>query len=88
MSDVQFEDGHQGNTFKSRSVLGAPQVPGMANFLLQKGVIKEESHAKFVLFFVIIICLGLAILIPLFLFPKTPEVDMEKVREQMMSNSR
>ncbi len=82
MSDVQFEDNNN-NTFKSRSVLGAPEIPGMANFLLNKGVIKKEGHAKFVLFFVIIVCLGLAILAPVFFGPKNKEAGPRSTDDQM-----
>lgn len=86
MSDVQFEDSN--NTFKSRSVLGAPEVPGMANFLVKKGIVKEEGNAKFVLFATIVVCTILAILIPLFFAPKPIEVDKEKINAQMMGTDR
>lgn len=78
MSDVQFEDGNSNNSFKSRSVLGAPEVPGMANFLLKKGVIKEEGNAKYVLFFCIFFCIGLTVFIFVRFMPK--ETQYEKIK--------
>lgn len=47
---IEFEnDTHSVANFTSRTVLGQPQVPGMAAWLMRKGVIKEESEAKTVL---------------------------------------
>lgn len=83
MSDVQFEDGNN-NTFKSRSVLGAPEVPGMANFLLKKGIIKKEGNAKYLLFFIILFCVFLAILVPFLFIPKEPEFDFKKAEQRML----
>jgi hypothetical protein len=53
---VEFEQDYRPTTsYTSRTVLGQAQVPGMANWLLKKGVIKEESQAKGVLVGIMII---------------------------------
>ena len=40
--------------FTSRAVLGQSQVPGMATWLLKKGIIKNESNAKGILIAIVI----------------------------------
>ncbi len=44
---IEFEENNlsQNNRFQSRVVLGIPQTPGMVNFLMSKGVIKNEKQA-------------------------------------------
>lgn len=44
---IEFEENNlsESNRFKSRVVLGIPQTPGMVNFLIGKGVIKNEKQA-------------------------------------------
>ena len=50
MSNIEFEtDQEISSQFKSRTVLGRPQVPGMAAWLMKKGIIKDESQAGGVL---------------------------------------
>jgi hypothetical protein len=51
--------------YKSRSVLGQAQIPGMAAWLMKKGIIKEEAQAGGVL--VGIVCMN-CILIGLVLY--------------------
>jgi hypothetical protein len=52
---VEFESDLQRSQaqFASRSILGQPQVPSMASWLIKRGIIKEESQAKGVLFGII-----------------------------------
>ncbi len=53
---VEFEQDYKPTTsYTSRTVFGQPQVPGMAAWLMRKGVIKEESQAKSVLIGIMII---------------------------------
>jgi hypothetical protein len=51
--NVQF-DMDQRKDFTSHAVLGQSQVPGMAAWLMKKGIIKNESSAKGVLVGIII----------------------------------
>jgi hypothetical protein len=54
MSDnVQFDMDQQGK-FTSRALLGSSQIPGMAAWLVKKGIIKNESSAKGVLVAIVI----------------------------------
>ncbi len=64
-SDIQFEEEY-GNTefhFKSRKILGEPTTPTMVNFLLNKGIVKNEKQATIVLLLCILIFLGLSVFI-------------------------
>lgn len=47
MSDIQFETDQV--QYRSRSVLGQAQVPGMAAWLMRMGIIKKESQSGNVL---------------------------------------
>ncbi len=51
---VEFESDQFQNQFRSRTVLGQPQIPGMANWLMKKGIIKEEASAGKILIGIII----------------------------------
>ncbi len=48
---IEFENDFRpaANQFASRSILGQPQVPGMASWLMKRGIIREENQAKVVL---------------------------------------
>ena len=57
MSNIEFdgENASKFAAFQSRQILGAPQVPGMASWLMKKGIIKEEGSAKGVLIAITIV---------------------------------
>lgn len=42
---IQFDTDQFQSQFKSRTVFGQPQVPGMAAWLMKKGFIKDEASA-------------------------------------------
>ncbi len=44
----------QQGKFTSRAVLGQSQVPGMAAWLVKKGIIKDESNAKGILVAIVV----------------------------------
>ena len=46
---IEFEGDFTPAQFRSRTVLGQPQMPGMAAWLIKKGIIKSENGAKGVL---------------------------------------
>lgn len=54
MSNVEFDTDQTQAQYTSRSVLGQPQVPGMASWLMKKGIIKKESQAKIILLGIVI----------------------------------
>ena len=83
MSDnVQFDMDQEGmgskttssRNFTSRSILGQPQVPAMATWLMKHGV-KSESTAKYTLVFVVILSVALTFVV-YFTFLYTPPVHM------------
>lgn len=51
---IEFESDQLQNQFRSRTVLGQPQVPGMASWLMKKGIIKDESKAGNILIGIVI----------------------------------
>ncbi len=62
--NVQFEtdqtlEQNSRKGFTSRTILGAPQVPGMAKWFLKHGI-KSESAAKWILLSIVIVCLTLS----------------------------
>ena len=61
MSDIQFDTDQV--QYRSRTVLGQAQVPGMAAWLVKKGVIKDEAQAGKVLVALAIFNLVVAALI-------------------------
>lgn len=58
---IEFESDQFQSQYRSRSVLGQPQVPGMANWLIKKGVIKEEASAGKILIGIVVFNFILAI---------------------------
>jgi len=69
MSNIEFEADKIQAQFRSRTVFGSPQMPGMAAWLLKRGIIKDESSAGNVLIGIVIFnfCLA-AFLIYYFVF--------------------
>jgi hypothetical protein len=66
---VEFESDQFQSQYRSRTVLGQPQVPGMASWLMKKGIIKEESKAGGVLIGLVVFnFVATAILIYYFVF--------------------
>jgi hypothetical protein len=64
MSDLQFDEGKVGSgSFQSRTILGAPETPGMVKMLVKSGIIKNESSGGKVLLLVAAISLILAVII-------------------------
>lgn len=51
---IEFESDQFQNQFRSRTVLGQPQVPGMASWLMKKGIIKNESSAGKILIGIVV----------------------------------
>lgn len=51
MSDVEFQEDYfdQDHSFKSRSILGAPEKPGMIGFITSTGLVKDEITAGYIL---------------------------------------
>jgi hypothetical protein len=49
MSNIEFENDQFQSQFKSRAVFGQPQTPGMAAWLVRKGIIKDEASASKIL---------------------------------------
>lgn len=64
-SEIQFEDeyGESGFHIRSRKILGEPTTPTMVNFLLNKGIVKNEKQATIILLICIFVFLGLSIFI-------------------------
>jgi hypothetical protein len=61
---IEFDTDQQGlpsasssgsSQFTSRSVFGQPEVPGMAAWLIRKGIISNESQAKGLLVGIVIV---------------------------------
>ncbi len=66
---VEFESDQFQNPYRSRTVLGQPQVPSMASWLIKRGIIKDESKAGSVLIGLVVFnFLATAVLIYYFLF--------------------
>lgn len=66
---IEFESDQFQNQYRSRTVLGQPQVPGMASWLMKKGIIKQESSAGNVLIGIIVFnFLAMVILFYYFVF--------------------
>lgn len=63
--EIQFEEEYGNSEFhiKSRKILGEPTTPTMINFLLEKGIVKNEKQATFLLIVCIVIFLSLSIFI-------------------------
>ena len=70
MSNVQFETDQFQEQYKSHSVMGQPQIPAMANWLMKKGIIKNESTAGFFLTSIVIINFTLTALLIYYFFIK------------------
>ena len=49
--------------FTSRTILGRPELPGMAGWLMQKGIIKSETSAHGFMLGLIIFNLVVAVLV-------------------------
>ncbi len=66
---VEFESDQFQNQYRSRTVLGQPQVPSMASWLMKKGIIKDESKAGNILIGIVVFNFALtAFLIYYFVF--------------------
>ena len=59
---IEFDTDEQGmssvgglSPFTSREIFGQPEVPGMAAWLIRKGIISTESQAKGILVGIIVI---------------------------------
>lgn len=63
--DIQFEDEYGDAKFhiRSRKILGEPTTPTMVNFLLNKGIVKNEKQAVIVLISTIVVFMSLSIFI-------------------------
>lgn len=59
MSELQFEENNF--QYKSRTILGDPQVPKVIKFLLGNKIVKNEKQAQALLLAVVIISVLLAI---------------------------
>jgi hypothetical protein len=67
MSDIEFSSNQQRatlQTYKSRVVLGQSETPKLVTWLIQKGIVKNESQAGYVLLGVV----GLFFLVAIFIF--------------------
>lgn len=62
MSEVQF-DNENDFQFKSRSVLGDYQKPGLVSWLQKKGIVKDDKGAQIALISITLICFSLALLV-------------------------
>jgi hypothetical protein len=66
---VEFESDQFQNQYRSRTVLGQPQVPSMASWMMKKGIIKDESKAGNILIGIVILNFAItAFLIYYFIF--------------------
>jgi hypothetical protein len=54
MPNIEFDTDQTQAQYRSRSVLGQPQVPSMAAWFMKKGIIKDESKARSVLVGIVI----------------------------------
>lgn len=52
MPDITFNDN---NNYKSKSILSTSQTPGMAKFLINKGIVKNEKQARGILLTIIMV---------------------------------
>ena len=69
MSEIEFDADNRQQQFTSRAVLGQQQVPGMAAWLMKKGIIKDESKAGTILVGIVIFnIIVTAIVVAVFIF--------------------
>jgi Flp pilus assembly protein protease CpaA len=85
MQGVQFEEDNL--NYKSRSILGLPQQPGMVRFLIKKGIAKTEKQAFYFLVATAIIS-AISCIVIFYLnnsdnSNKTRSPEVEKVVKQM-----
>jgi hypothetical protein len=88
MAELELNDNSSGRdrAFRSRVLLGKPAVPGMVNFLIKKGIIKNEQQGLYILIGIMVVAVGLAIAVPMLFGPKTPKTD-PAVQKQMFEES-
>ena len=64
-NNIEFDTDRQnmggGTDYTSRSVFGQQTVPGMASWLMKKGIIKNEAQAKNILVAIVIADFAIAI---------------------------
>jgi hypothetical protein len=68
MSNVEFNEGVDMDTFTSRRILGEETTPGMGKLLTEAGLAKDDNQAKYILFGIAGVSFILAILITLYVF--------------------
>ena len=61
-TEITFNDNNNFK-YKSRTVLGTAQVPGMTKFLISKGIVKSEGQATNLIMILIIIFMSTSIYI-------------------------
>ena len=93
-NDLTFDENKY--KIKSRVILGQAEVPGMAKFLLRKGMVKSEGAANSILVGLIIISLSIAAYVfaifvfDVKLFDNTPVQTQEQIqsdKERMLQIS-
>lgn len=74
--------------FKSRTILGSPQTPGMTKFLINKGLVKDEKQANSLMIIITILFLLAAVYVfakyvfEVNLFNKQPELTQEQIQRR------
>jgi len=82
-NNISFDDNLN---FKSRSILGSPQTPGMTKFLINKGLVKNEKQANSLMIIITILFLLVAVYVfakyvfEVDVFNKTPEPTLEQMQ--------
>lgn len=72
--------------YRSRSILGVPQVPKMTKFLMGKGVVKNEKQAQIALLSIAVLSLLLSTYVfasfvfDVQLFNQTPKLTEEQIQ--------
>ena len=84
MPDSTFNNN---SDYKSRSILSTSQTPGMAKFLINKGIVKNEKQARGILLTITTISLLASIYIfatfvfDIQIFNRTPQLTEEQIQQ-------
>ena len=66
---------------KSRTILGAPEVPNMIRVMVKKGFVKNENQAAFLILTMIILLFGVSV----FLVYRSAKVPRANLSPDLMS---
>jgi len=82
--NIRFDN--DSSAFKSRTILGASQTPGMTKFLMKRGIVKNEKQATVfmisisTLFFLLSLYVFIVYVFDIRLFNKQPTMTPEQIQ--------